>query len=224
MTIFLSDSDLLQRFRAGDREALARVYWEYVEIVESLLRRSLRALPDRPDAPRGGRVDVADLVQEVFVRAFAPAARLSYDDTRSYRPFIVAIARNALVDCLRRSGRELPVDEATLESLGQISRSDEHADSWADPHTMRVVDGYVATLAPLEDAVYKQRYVCCLSQIEAAEAIGISRQALRTIEARIRNGLARELRRSHLFLPDVVEARYVGPALPGQLPSEVDEP
>lgn len=218
MTIFLNDPGLLQRFRAGNRDALARVYWEYVGVVETLLRRGLGALPDRPNAPRGARVDVADLLQEVFVRAFAPAARISYDGTRPYRPFIVTIARNALVDCLRRSGRELPVDEATLESLGQISPTDEHADSWSDPQTMRVVDGYVATLAPIEHAVYKQRYVRSMSQIEAAEALGISRQTLRTIEARIRSGLARELRRSELFPADVIASRY------GGIDLKVDEP
>ena len=169
-------------------------------------------------------MDVADLLQEVFVKAFTPAARLSYDGTRPYRPFIVTIARNALVDCLRRSGRELPVDEATLESLGQILPTDEQEDAWADAHTMRVVDGYVATLAPDEHAVYKHRYVRSLSQIDAADAIGISRQALRTIEARIRSGLARELRRSELFSSDVVAVRYGGMGLTAHMPPKVDEP
>ncbi|HEV3190386.1 MAG TPA: RNA polymerase sigma factor [Polyangiaceae bacterium] len=199
MTVFATDKELLRRFRAGDRRALATVYWHYVDSVEVLLRRCLAAADRRG---WGARADVADVLQDVFVKAFAERVRLAYDDRREYRPYLMAIARNALVDQLRGVSREIQLDPATIDALvsAETQPTDESAEQlpWADPQTMLLVDHYVAGLAEAERAVYLERYVRCRSQEHAAQALGMTRQKVRTLEGRLRGGLARELARSRL--------------------------
>jgi RNA polymerase sigma factor (sigma-70 family) len=209
MTVFANDEDLLRRFRAGDREALSAVYWHYVGSVENLLRRCLNATSQGWHV--ASSADLADVVQDVFVNAFAERARLSYDPRREYRPFLMAIARNALIDHLRGAPREVRLDVATIDSLvARDARGEAAAERvpWTDPQMMMLVDRYVASLAVKERAVYLERYVHCRSQEHAATALGMSRQQVRTLESRLREGLAQELARARLASSG---PRYIGP-------------
>lgn len=91
-----------ERFRDGERAALERVYREHVALVRSSVRAGLY---------RTGRLsssNLADIVQETFVKAFSRTGRQGYDGTRAYAPYILAIARNCLIDWLRRARREVP--------------------------------------------------------------------------------------------------------------------
>ena len=60
--------------------------------------------------------DLADLVQEVFMRAFSREGRQAYDGLRDYGPYLFAIARNVLVDWARVRGREIPSPWLELET------------------------------------------------------------------------------------------------------------
>ncbi|NJK45534.1 MAG: sigma-70 family RNA polymerase sigma factor [Pleurocapsa sp. SU_196_0] len=40
--------------------------------------------------------DLADAIQEVFSRAFSREARLAYDPTRDYAPYLCMVARNVV--------------------------------------------------------------------------------------------------------------------------------
>ena len=42
-----------------------------------------------------------DLVRETFVRAFAEKARSSFDGLRPYRPFLLRITKNLMIDRFR---------------------------------------------------------------------------------------------------------------------------
>src|SRR5262249_47435933 len=103
------DRELLDRYRRGEREALAQIYWAYVDRVERLVSSCLRvqgaAWPD-------SSVSAEDLVQEVFTRAFSQKARTAYDGLRDYGPYLFTIARNAVADAFRRLGREVVTDLA----------------------------------------------------------------------------------------------------------------
>lgn len=95
-----------ERFRDGERAALERVYREHVALVRSSVRAGLY---------RTGRLsssNLADIVQETFVKAFSRTGRQGYDGTRAYAPYILAIARNCLIDWLRRARREVPTHHA----------------------------------------------------------------------------------------------------------------
>jgi RNA polymerase sigma-70 factor (ECF subfamily) len=205
MTIFAKDADLLRRFRAGDAEALRKVYWAYVARVESVVRRTFA------HASRGGPVaagvDLPDVVQEVFVRAFSESARRAYDGAREYAPFLMTIARNAAVDHLRRSGHEFQVSPERLARLVEENFAAEGDDPpWTDPETIVAVEHYVAGLPPRESSVYEQRYRLGRSQEDAAAVLGMTRQQVRTLEEHLRDGLARQLARVRLAAPPVAAA------------------
>lgn len=191
MTVFANDPELLARFRAGDHDALSRVYWFYVARVESVIRRGLQFAQRESSRPR---LDVADLVQEVFSRAFAQSARQAYDGTREYGPLLWTITRNALVDCLRRSGREELASQEDLEELLDSAGFEQGQEApWADAETIALVKRYLAGLPQPEYGVYVQRYREGLSQVQAAAALGLTRQQVRTLDARVHAGLVKEL-------------------------------
>ncbi|MFC1610790.1 RNA polymerase sigma factor [Myxococcota bacterium] len=178
------DRALLEAFRAGDAHALEKVYWHYVDTITDVVRRGVVL-------SRGGQVsgvpahEVADLVQDTFVRAFAPRARTAYDGLRDYRPYLLTICRNLLVDWARKQGREIPEDH----SLEEPASPNGEPEPWADPAIMAIVDAYVATLEPPLSEVYEQRFRQGKSQAAAAGALKLGRQRLRTFEKQIRQGL-----------------------------------
>src|SRR6266436_3829386 len=73
---------------AGDQEAFARLYADYVRMVHAIL---LGRIPRR---------DVDDLVQEVFLTAFTRISELR--DPAAFGGWIAAIARNRATDHMRQ--------------------------------------------------------------------------------------------------------------------------
>jgi RNA polymerase sigma-70 factor (ECF subfamily) len=189
--LFADKPELLRAFRAGEREALAAVYWEYVDAVAQVVRQGARlsATASVAGAPRD---DWSDLVQETFSRAFGERARLAYDGLRPYRGYLLTIARNLLADWARKRGRELPsaFDGAALEAAAASAAA---AGDELSARELALVESYVAGLEPPLAGVYHQRYVVSATQEEAARVLGITRQRLRTLEDKLRRGLARAL-------------------------------
>src|SRR5260370_543613 len=196
MTIFMHDEDLLFRLRAGDRKALSTVYWHYLAAVETLLRRCLAA--GAGSCAHRASSDASDVLQDVFVKAFGPPARLGYDSGREYRPFLMAIARNVLVDHLRGVSREGRSHRGAIDA--RVAGGGDHGDSvpWADAHTISLAERYVANLGDPERGVYLERYVRCRSQEHSALELGLSRQQVRAIEGKLHAGLARAISRANL--------------------------
>jgi RNA polymerase sigma-70 factor (ECF subfamily) len=197
MSIFRRKAELLSRFRRGDRDALEEVYRAYVDKVSKIVRFGFRL-------PQGGAVvpglgwradEVADIVQEVFARSFSHSARASYDGERDYAPYLYAVARNVLADRARRVGRELPMAWSELLRVREEDlAANEEESAWADAATVAAVRAYVEGLEDSLKQVHEVRYVQGLSQREAAEKLGISRQTLRTLEGRLRDGLRQRLK------------------------------
>jgi RNA polymerase sigma-70 factor (ECF subfamily) len=195
MPILRTNRALLDRFRAGGPEALGAVYWKYVRKVERLLSAGFEV------RGRGTRVagacrqldDLADLVQEVFLRAFSEKGRRAYDGLRDYGPYLYAIARNVLVDWARVRGREIPAPWAELEAAVEVTPVIDDTPPWATATTMRVVEGYLSALPQDLREVHKLRHEEGLSQEQAAQRLGVGRQTLRTLERRLQDGLVAAL-------------------------------
>jgi RNA polymerase sigma factor (sigma-70 family) len=183
------DADLLEGFRRGDRDGLARVYHLYARGVENRVRQALVRMG------RLTRADLADVVQDVFVQAFSDTARAQYDGVREYGPFLLTIASNVVIDWVRRRNREaLPLD-----LLAEFSRTPEAADvdDLAGPYDVSLVtltDAYIAMLPAELRRVHQCRFGLSLPQRQAAAALGITRQSLRTLEKKLVVGLRRYLR------------------------------
>jgi RNA polymerase sigma-70 factor (ECF subfamily) len=141
--------------------------------------------------------DLADVVQDVFIRAFADSVRVQYDGRRGYGPFLLAIAHNIVIDWLRRSSREKRNSSIARHLTDGAFREQAIAggdSSLYDSELVAIAGAYVRTLPDDLRALHHHRYVLDLPQRRAAEVLGISRQSLRTLEKKLIVGLSRELR------------------------------
>jgi RNA polymerase sigma-70 factor (ECF subfamily) len=121
---------------------------------------------------------------------------MSFDGSRDFGPYLRGIARNVMVDRARRNGRELLVPEIQFDEAA-ASGSDPYPDimvEWEDPDAIAVARRFIQDLSPDLARVHLVRYVEGLSQREAAAQLGITRQMLRTLEGKLREGLREALR------------------------------
>lgn len=109
---------LLDAARAGDAESFGRLYEEVAPAVhawaELRLRPAQRAL-----------LDPGDLVQEVWLRAWRGLAGLDLDAV-PFRPWVFRIAKNVLLEALRRSqaaGPGTPGPTTRLFALANVPDS-----------------------------------------------------------------------------------------------------
>jgi RNA polymerase sigma-70 factor (ECF subfamily) len=166
-----SDAELLVRVGERDHEAFEILYGRYVRPVFGL---ALRRLGDRGHAE--------DAVQEAFAAIWRSAS--------TYRPergaaggWLYTVARNAIVDRLRRNG---PAADAELPELasaepGPAQQAEDSFVSWR-------VHRALEELQPREREVIELAYWSGMSQSEVAEYLGLP---LGTVKTRTRSGLAR---------------------------------
>jgi len=186
MSIFQEQPHLLEAFRKGERWALEHVYRAHVRMLDGYLQTLARAGRARELSQPSA---VADSLQEVFIRAFSPAARSAYDSSRPFAPYLRRIAKNLFIDQLRAQGREELVD--TLPDTSETPSLE--AEPGADPRVATVVSAYLAGLPPSLLGVYEQRFVLGNSQETACSVLGVTRRRLRTDEDRLKSGLRRAL-------------------------------
>ena len=166
-----SDAELLARVGRRDNEAFEILYGRYVRPVFGL---ALRRLADRGQAE--------DAVQDAFAAIWRSAS--------TYRPergaaggWLYTVARNAIVDRLRRSG---PAADAELPELasaepGPAQRAEDSDVAWR-------VHRALENLQPREREVIELAYWSGMSQSEVAEYLHLP---LGTVKTRTRSGLAK---------------------------------
>jgi RNA polymerase sigma-70 factor (ECF subfamily) len=166
----LTDGELVERIAVGDRDSFDELYRRYARAVHGL---ALRRLGDR------GRAEEA--TQEVFTAVWRSAR--SYDPARGAgAPWLFTIARNAVVDGLRRSP-EPPVEvpETPSDEAGPPERAEQ---AWTAFRVHRAVE----TLPDHERPVIELAYWSGLSQSEIAAFLNLP---LGTVKTRTRSALAR---------------------------------
>lgn len=206
-----TDRELLEAFRRGEREALERVYRAHVDEVELVVRRGFvsGAYAEHRVPGLGSDDEVRDVIQETFVRAFAPKSREAYDGLRPYRPYLLRIVKNLMIDRARASNRRpVLVDEKGVGDLDAAVDRNEPLDLDAPMpadealHWKRLREAYGQyreTMDTEELELVKVRYEDGLSQRDAAEKLGITRRRIRTVEERIKSGLEGFLRARGLW-------------------------
>ncbi|MGE0867969.1 MAG: RNA polymerase sigma factor [Kofleriaceae bacterium] len=201
MPIFENNRDLLERFRRGDRAALAAVYDYYVDEVALLARRGFVMESAGHVYVTGTDLDGEhELIQETFVKAFSEAARSSYDGLRPYRPFLLRITKNLMIDRFRKRRRANARDAGNLDNVDDLPDANvELTVAPEDDLHWKALSAVTAELvASLDDesrAVVRLRYEQELSQDAAASELGCTRRRIRTIERRIEAELRRRLKR-----------------------------
>lgn len=201
-------------YRFGDNRDLTAIYVRYAGAVYGTLRKGFFLRNSCARAPRWivgsqSRAEIDDLVQEVFVRAFAPSSRSSFDEARALGPYLITIAQNVYLDHLRkRKVRAAQADDdVAVDTLGGRARSldnslgpsSEHRpggwseDAFQPDERVRVLADFVGRLSPDLRGLYENRFVRGLSQRDAAVAMRLSRRRIRTLENRLLTSAAREL-------------------------------
>src|SRR5262245_18856127 len=209
MDLLQNNRPLLDAFRRGDRHALTEVYFHYVDAVARLVQFGFVIEAQGSRIPGAPDVDVEhELIQEVFVRAFSENARLQYDGIRPYRPYLLRIAKNLLVDRLRRKGQTVPFEENSEDVVNEYS-SEANAPfsigggrAEEDLHWQRLAAAttdYVASQSAEMRELIRLRFDEERSQQEVAEQMSISRRRVRTLEAKAQAGLRRHLKRLGLL-------------------------
>src|SRR5271166_6039424 len=89
-------SALMRAAQHGDRTAYARLLREIIPLLQGLLRARLRFLQ---------AADRDDLMQDVLLSMHK--AMTTYDPQREFVPWLMAIARNKMVDRARRCARSI---------------------------------------------------------------------------------------------------------------------
>ena len=192
MTVFAANRDLLDRFRRGDRDALADVYYRYVDEVATLARRGFTIESSGHVYVRGLDAEgERELVQETFVKAFAEKARLAYDGISPYRPYLLRITKNLMIDRYR-AAQHAPVDiDIGVGDIDELLAANAALAPGADPEdlhwkTLRTATNeFVATLDDESQRLVQLRFVEERSQDDTAARMQCTRRRVRTVEDRV---------------------------------------
>src|SRR5438094_10447023 len=102
VTETLSDSQLVQRCRAGDPEAWNELVERFSRYVYAICVQGFRLREQ----------DAEDVFQEVFARAYEHLDKLR--DDAALRPWLAQLTRRLCIDRLRETARERPVPDEEL--------------------------------------------------------------------------------------------------------------
>jgi len=197
MTLLENNRPLLHAFRGGEEWALREVYRAYAPKVARYAKWNFEM----------SYVDVSETTQLTFIRAFREEARLSYDGLRPYLNFILRVAHNVAVNEMKKAWRRhetLPetADDVWLETLAPTTEDTEASAYRAE--RQRLLKTLTQVLDSLEIQVLQKRFIEEMTQEAAAEALGLTRQRVRTIERNIRAAAFQVLRTSG-YLPDRID-------------------
>jgi RNA polymerase sigma-70 factor, ECF subfamily len=160
-------SALMRAAQLGDQAAYTRLLREIMPLLQRLLRSRLRFLQ---------AADRDDLMQDVLLSLHR--AMTTYDPQREFVPWLMAIARNKMVDRARRCARsianEVLVDD--LAAIGPVERLAPCTESYGDPEALREA---VSRLPAGQRTAIELLKIRELSSEEAAGVTGMSSVALR---------------------------------------------
>jgi RNA polymerase sigma-70 factor (ECF subfamily) len=156
-------ADLMRAANAGDGAAYARLLRELTPVLRSTARRGLT---------RSGQpvADAEDVVQETLIAIHLK--RHTWDDGLPISPWVAAIARNKLIDALRRRNRRVsvPIDDFA-DTLAADGPSPEPA--------ARDVDRHVDALPDRQRTVVRAIAIEGASISEAATQLTMTEGAVR---------------------------------------------
>ena len=158
---------LMQRAQEGDSAAYAELLTELVPLLRRQIRHRRRMLQPQ---------DIEDLVQEVLLSLHA--VRNTYDPSRSFLPWLMAIAHNRMVDGIRRQVRR-SANEVTVEQLPETfpdAATNTIDTAYGDPEALRRA---VQGLPPGQRVAIEMVKMKEMSLKEASAASGMSVPALK---------------------------------------------
>lgn len=167
-------SILMAHAQAGEREAYRRLLEEITPYVRSLAARCHR----NPS-------DVEDSVQDVLLTVHA--VRHTYDPTRPFGPWLMAITNRRIADRLRRQGRAASRETALTDEHETFPAAEANYDETIT--TARALREAVECLPPGQRDAIKLLKLQEMSLKEAATASGMSVAALKVATHRAMKNL-----------------------------------
>ena len=180
-----TDEALVERAGRGDRLAASKLV---VRHTDRVFAASYRMLRDRAAAE--------DVTQETFLRLWKNAAKWRPQGAR-IETWLYRVAMNLCLDRLRRTKREAP-EEAAPERADPALGADEAMEA---DERRRAVDAALAELPERQREAITLCHYQELSNIEAADILGVSVEAIESLLARGRRALRDKLmsRRAELM-------------------------
>lgn len=209
----LKDNDeLAEAFRRGDREVLHEIYEEFHDDVEKLLRGGFTFTSDGDTMRFQGFREpfrLREVIQDAFIHAFRERVREGYDPSRSYRPYLLTVVKNHMIDRFRRKKLERDLfvaadavaepDENEQEVLDRIGGED---DDEKDPERealrselASLLETFLEDLNDEDAAIVKHHLLGDLTQHEMADHLDTNRNRVRKRIRRIRHELLGHLKR-----------------------------
>lgn len=193
--------DSLAAAQSGDREAFARLYSER----ENRLRRILLFRLDRRIA---GRVDVDDILQEVYLAAEQRLASFEGDSEESFFVWMRLVANQVMIDVHRRHvaaqsrdvRREMRPSQLRQQQTTTLAMSSFLVAGMTSPSSVfkredraERLHQAITSLSTLDQEVLALRHFEELSNLEVAEALDLSEQAASVRYVRALARLKKEL-------------------------------
>lgn len=180
MTVHGETAGLLLRIRAGDEEAWTPLFERFHGRLRLYVRHRLgRAL--------GARVEVEDVVQETWLRAFAAVEGFEAAGESAFLRFLTTLARHVIADLARaaraakRDGRERRLDRTAWSTAGGAAavaaRTRGPATRVEAAEEARLLEEAFARLSP------EHRVVIALRQFEQLPAAEVAARTGRTTGA-----------------------------------------
>lgn len=170
------DEEIVRRVGAGDKRAAAELVRRHLPKMVGLARRML-----------GNHAEAEDVAQEVFLRVWKHAAAWKPGQAK-FETWMHRVAMNLCLDRLRRTGRqggEVPAELADARASATRALDDRQRRDR--------VRGALQTLPERQRAALVLCYYQERTNIEAAEILGVSVDALESLLSRARRALKAEL-------------------------------
>jgi RNA polymerase sigma-70 factor (subfamily 1) len=177
MSPFTSTFDLIERFRDGDETAFGQLFEKYRPRLGVLIHYKL-------GAPLRERVEVDDILQEVFLAASKDIGSFTYRSPGSFMSWLSCIADHVIIDEVRSQARRKRAAEVVRFRSAGNPGGPEPADSATPSRILmqkegaRDLLGRLDALAPDYRDVILMAKVEGLSSAEIAERMGRSREAV----------------------------------------------
>ena len=163
------DAFLAARASAGDSEAFGALYDRYVEAVYRYVYYRVR-----------NEAEAEDVTSDVFFKALRAMPR--YEARQPFLAWLYRIARNAVIDRVRRQRPQVPFEDALRHpGADRIVDPDAGLDVLSDRAALRTA---ISQLTPLQQDVIILRYVEGLDTKEIGRILGRRDGTVRGIEFR----------------------------------------
>ncbi len=160
-------SSLMRKAQDGDQAAYASLLREVLPILKRVVQARIGFLP---------AMDREDLVQDILMSVHA--ARATYDPARPFKPWLMTIMHNRMVDQARRNSRRAANEVSVDEYPADLADADAGAtpDRYGDPEELRRA---IKVLPKGQRSAVELLKLREMSLKEASQATGMSISALK---------------------------------------------